>query len=130
MSAKEYIIVRKKFIKSREHYVISRHKVSCIGGDNMPEEKPKMVFVDTSTIPVSKQGKRGRNWLDIFSQIPKDKAWIVTEKDKTYKISGIKVAVTKINKDAKKTLYDAKQRVLSDGTKAVYVTIHTEEKKK
>lgn len=63
----------------------------------MPEEKPKMVFVETAKIPALTRGKIGRNWKELFNLIPVGKAWVVPEEYGSG--ANIRAQVRKINEE-------------------------------
>jgi hypothetical protein len=93
-------------------------------GDKMPKEKPKMVFVEKTAIPIKKAGKIGFDWEGLFSQIPDTKAWKIIEGDSP-SIASVRDAVKKHNK-TNKVKYDAVQRT-ENGKSALYVSRIPEE---
>lgn len=121
MSSKDYIFVRTTFINNKYHFNIEkRFTIKCIGGETLPKEQPKMVFVDCSEIP-SKVTRKGLDWKAIFVQIPINKAWIVPEKD--YKMATVKSALKRLleNKQLGENEYEVTQRTGIDGKAVVYV---------
>jgi len=120
MSCREYILVEEKTLYGKKRYFVKdRIKIKCIGGENMPNETPKLVFVKTKTIPKALKGKTGRDWKALFDQIPEDESLVVPESYGTG--ATVRSAVKNINEEAKKTLFSVTQRTVEDKT-TVYVT--------
>ena len=120
MSSKTYVFVEEKPLYNRVRYFVKdKIKIICIGGENMPEEKPKLVFVKTATIPKMSKGKTGRNWKELFAQIPEGESLVVPEDYGTG--ATIKSAVKNINEELKKQVYAVTQRTIGEKV-TVYVT--------
>ena len=79
-----------------------------------------MVFVEPTEIP-SISRKKGKNWLEILNKIPVGQTWVLPEDNGTYKLSSVKSGMDSVNKEAKKTLFEAKQRTV-EGKLHLYVT--------
>jgi len=123
---KDYIFISQKLIRNRVvSKVVRIMRIKCIGGECMPKEKTKMVFVETSAIPVKHAGKTGFDWESLFSQIPDGKAWKVLVGDKP-SIASVRDAVKAHNKKTGKDVYDAVQRT-ENGKSALYVSRIPEE---
>lgn len=122
MSSKLYVIVTRSFKANKLHTIIRKFTINCMGGEKEMSEKPKMVFVDLTAIPSKTgRGRKGKDWLALLEQIPENKAWQISENNKEdIKLSSLKMAITKINKEAGKTLYNAWQRTIED-TKFLFV---------
>ena len=111
---KEYIFISTKLINNRlVNRVQSRMVIKCIGGECMPKEKSKMVFVDE--IPERNAGRTGYDFDGLLNQIPEGKAWKVGEKD----YPSIATVRAYVRKHAKE--YDAVQRT-EDGKRFLFVS--------
>ena len=120
MLSKTYFFVIEKTLYNKKRYFIqSKLKIKCVGGENMPEEKPKLVFIKTSTIPKANKGKTGRDWVELFAQIPKGQSLIIPEEYGTG--ATIRCAVKNINAELDAEVYAVTQRTVKDET-TVYVT--------
>ena len=120
MSSKEYVFVEEKPLYRRKRYFVKdRIKITCIGGENMPEEKPKLIFVKTDTIPKMSKGKTGRDWVELFSQIPEGKSLVVPENYGTG--ATVRTAVKNINAEFEAKVYAVTQRTVGEKV-TVYVT--------
>lgn len=109
----------KPLYNKTRYFVVKKLKIKCIGGENMPEEKSKLVFVKTSTIPKMGRGKTGRDWKELFAQIPEGQSLIVPEEYGTG--ATIRSAVKNINAEFDAEVYAVTQRTV-EGTVTVYVT--------
>ena len=90
-----------------------------MGGENMPKENPKLVFVKTSTIPKALKGKTGRDWKALFTQIPEGESLIVPEECGTG--ATIRSAVKNLNREFGAEVYAVTQRTVEEKT-TVYVS--------
>lgn len=54
---------------SRRYFLQKRIKIKCAGGENMTEEK-ELTFLEPEEIPRLMRGQNGRNWKELFDQIP------------------------------------------------------------
>lgn len=120
MSSKEYVFVMEKpLYRSTRYFVKDKITIKCIGGENMPKEEPKLVFVKTDTIPKMSKGKTGRDWTAIFAKIPDGESLVVPRE----LASGatVRVAVKNINEELGEKAYTVTQRTVEDET-TVYVT--------
>lgn len=120
MSSKEYVFVEEKHLYSRNRYLVKdRLKITCLGGENMDNEKPQLVFVETTEIPRTTKGRTGRDWKALFARIPEKKSLIITKNIGTGAI--IRSAVKDVNRQLGKAVYSATQRTVDEKT-TVYVT--------
>jgi len=120
MSSKEYVFVKEKHLyKRKQWYVTDRLKITCLGGEKMDKKKPQLVFVETEKIPKTMKGRTGRNWKELFAQIPEKKSLIITKEMGTG--ATIRSAVKKINKELGKAVYSTTQRTVDEKT-TIYVT--------
>ena len=120
MSSKEYVLIEEKPLYNKMRYLVKdRIKIKCIGGENMPKETPKLVFVKTSTIPKALKGKTGRDWKAIFTQIPEGESLIVPEE--YGKSATIRCAVKNLNMELDAEVYAVTQRTVEEKT-TVYVS--------
>lgn len=119
MSSKTYVIIKRKFKYSSVICNIERLKIKCIGGENMPEEKEQLVFVDINDIPKTLKGKQGRNWKELFESIPKGKGARIPESYGTG--ATIRQAVKKVNTALGKQVFKATQRTEKVNDKDVAV---------
>ena len=115
MSSKEYIFISTKLINNRlVNRIQSRMIIKCIGGECMPKEKSKMVFVDE--IPERKGGRIGYDFELMLKLIPEGKAWKIGVKDYP--------SITTVRSYVKKHLakeYDTVQRT-EDEKRFLYVS--------
>ena len=120
MSSKTYVFVKEKHLYHNKRYFIKdRITIKCVGGENMPEEKPELVFVKTDTIPKMSKGKIGRDWKTLFALIPEGESLIVPEDYGTG--ATIRSAVKELNKELEEEVYTVTQRTV-DEIVTIYVT--------
>ena len=120
MSSKEYVFVKEKRLYNRKRYFIEdKLKITCLGGEKMSKEKPQLVFVETDKIPKTMKGRTGRNWKELFTQIPEKKSLVIPKDMGTG--ATIRSAVKEVNKELGKAVYSATQRTVDEKT-TVYVT--------
>ena len=119
MSSKTYVMVETKPLYGKSRYFVKeRYTIKCIGGENMAEEKEQLVFIDNDDVPKALKGKTGRNWKELFMQIPEGKTLIVPESYGTG--ATIRSAVKDVNKLLKKVTFKAFQRTIGKKT-TIYV---------
>lgn len=98
---------------------MKKFKIKCVGGENMTEEKTKLIFVETTSIP--KMSKRtGRDWKKLVTQIPEGKSLVVPE-DEYGASASVRSAIKKINEELKEKVYAVTQRTVGEIT-TVYIT--------
>jgi len=120
MSSKEYVFIEKKPLYGKIKYVIKdRIEIKCIGGENMPKEKPELVFIETKAIPRVSKGKVGRDWKELFATIPEGKSAIIPEDYGTG--ATVRSAVKNINKELETETYTVTQRTVNEVT-VIYVS--------
>lgn len=120
MSSKTYYIYQGKSLYNNMRYFLKKKiTIKCVGGENMPEEKPKMVFLEPEDIPSMNRGKKGKDWENIFNQIPKGKAWKVPSEFASG--ATIRDNVKKINAVLKTKEYTVSQRTGKDEQTELYV---------
>lgn len=96
LKAKTYFIYEEKHLYNNKRYFLKdKIKIECIGGDSMNEEK-EIVFLNPDEIPQLTRNA-GRNWSDLFDQIPNGKVLAMTEK-KYGSAPNIRAQVAKYNK--------------------------------
>ena len=123
MSSCTYTIVYRKYIRGNIVNRVEKIKITCLGGENMSEEKPKLIFVDTVNIPKSNKGNRGQNWELIFNEIPVGKSAIIPKSLGTG--ATVRMAITVINTKLGKNVYNVTQRTSGKGKEAkttIYVS--------
>ena len=108
MSSCTYTIVYRKYIRGNIVNRLEKIKITCLGGEDMSEEKPKLVFVDTVDIPKSNKGNRGKNWELIFNEISVGKSAIIPKSLGTG--ATVRIAVTALNAKLGKNVYHITQR--------------------
>lgn len=120
MSSKTYFfVIEKTLYNKKRYYIQDKLKITCMGGENMTKEEPKLVFVKTSTIPKMSKGKTGRNWKELLARIPEGESMVVTKEFASG--ATLRVAVKNINTELKRKAYSVTQRTVDEKTK-VYVT--------
>lgn len=67
------------FIKNGR-YIIIKEKINK-GIEIKMNDNKKMIFVDCGELPKTSKGKSGKNWLELFSQIPVGKMWVTDSKE-------------------------------------------------
>ena len=97
LKSKTYHIYKQKSLKATNRYVlITKLKVSCVGGESMNEEK-ELVFLDFGEIPALNRGAIGRKWTELFDRIPKGKVLPMT-KEGYGSAPNVRAQVMKYNK--------------------------------
>ena len=120
MSSKTYVFVKEKHLyRNKRYFIKDRIKIKCIGGENMSEENPELVFVKTNTIPKMSKGKTGRDWKTLFALIPEGESLIVPEDYGTG--ATVRSAVRELNEKLDKEVYSVTQRTVNEET-TIYVT--------
>jgi len=99
---------------------VDKLRIECEGGDSMSEEK-ELVFIKPEDVPRLLRGSAGRNWEELFEQIPKGEVLVM---DETYgSAPNIRGQVKLYNKDKKAEVLTVTQRT---DKKTEKVTVYVE----
>lgn len=79
MKAKTYYSYKQKTLYGKKRYfLVDKLRIECMGGESMSEEK-KLVFIKPDEVPRMFRGSAGRNWEELFKQIPKGEVLVMDE---------------------------------------------------